>query len=179
MPEPLSTLEQASLLASAAEDEPWSLTAILLMMDAGLTRGELLKLERGHIDRSDSSAVVIHIITDDPRKSNQNRDLRASELLTQAYDAFLDIRDPQGRLFPVGFQAINGMVDRVRRAARISRTITPRTLRDTFAVTRAQGGATEEELIQELGLADDLRNRQRVRRYLALATQSPEPSSSS
>ena len=118
---------------------------------------------------------MIRIISDDPRKSNQNRDLRASDVLTQAYDAFLDIRDPQGRLFPVGFQAINGMVDRVRRAARIDRTITPRTLRDTFAVNRARAGVTEDELIQELGLADDLRNRQSVRRYLAFATPPPEP----
>ena len=67
------------------------------------------------------------------------------------------------------------MVDRVRRAARIDRTITPRTLRDTFAVNRARAGVTEDELIQELGLADDLRNRQSVRRYLAFATPPPEP----
>lgn len=173
VPEPLAAAEQSALIAAAATDEPWSLTAILLMMDAGLTRGELLKLERGNVDRFDPQAVVVHIITDDPRKSNQNRDLRASEMLAEAYGAFLAARDPEGRLFPVGFQAINGMVDRVRRAAEISRSVTPRTLRDTFAVNRALNGASEDELIQELGLADDLRNRQSIRRFLALALQSP------
>jgi len=179
VPEPLSPAEQETLLAAAAVDEPWSLTAILVMMDAGLSRGELLKLERGNVDRYDPHAVVIHIVTDDPRKSNQNRTLRASERLAQAYGAFLGARDPQGLLLPVGFQAINGMVDRVRKRARIVRSVTPRTLRDTFAVGRALGGATEDELIQELGLADDARNRESVRRFLALAPQVSEPAASS
>jgi integrase/recombinase XerD len=169
IPEPLSSDEQEALLAAAAADEPWSPTAILLMMDAGLSRGEVLKLERGNIDRYDPHAVVIHIVTDDPRKSNQNRTLRASERLAEAYGALLEARDPQGRLFPVGFQAINGMVDRVRKRAGIGRSVTPRTLRDTFAAGRAVNGATEEELIHELGLADDVRNRQSIRRFLALA----------
>lgn len=174
IPEPLTATEQQALLTAAAADEPWSLPAILLMLDSGLSRAELLKLERGNIDRFDPFAVTIQIITDDPRKSNQNRDLRATERFVASYDEFLALRDPKGRLFPVGFQAINGMVDRVRRAADIGRPVTPRTLRDTFAVNRALDGATEDELIRELGLADDLRNRQSIRRFLALALQAPE-----
>ena len=140
---------------------------------------ELLKLERGNVDRYDPRAIVIHVVTDDPRKANQNRDLRASERLAEAYGAFLAERDPQERLFPVGFQAINGMADRVRRAAGISRSVTPRTLRDTFAVNRAISGASEDELIQELGLADDARNRQSVRRFLSFAPQPAEPAARS
>ena len=64
------------------------------------------------------------------------------------------------------------MVERVRRRAGINRPVTPRTLRDTYTVRRAVEGATEDELIHELGLADDLRNRQSVRRFLAFADQS-------
>ena len=179
IPEPLTASEQQALLTAAAADEPWSLPAILLMLDSGLTRAELLRLDRSNIDRFDPFAVTIQIITDDPRKSNQNRELRASEQFVAAYDEFLELRDPKGRLFPVGFQAINGMVDRVRREAGINRPVTPRTLRDTFAVNRALNGATEDELLRELGLADDLRNRQSIRRFLAFALQAPDSTSSS
>jgi integrase/recombinase XerD len=98
--------------------------------------------------------------------------------LAAAYGTFLEVRDPLGLLFPVGFQAINGMVDRVRKRAGIGRTITPRTLRDTFAYGRALASATEDELIQELGLADDARNRESIRRFLALAPQAPESAAS-
>jgi integrase/recombinase XerD len=172
IPEPLTLAEQQQMLAAAEADEPWTLTALLLMMDAGLTRGELLKLERGNIDRSDPAAVAIRIVTDDPRKVNQNRDLIASEALVAAYDRFLELRDPESALFPYGFQAINGMVERLRKRAEIARPVTPRTLRDTFAVRRAIDGAGEEELIRELGLADDPRNRESVRRYLSFAAAS-------
>jgi integrase/recombinase XerD len=178
IPEPLTLAEQRALLDEAAGDEPWSLIAILLMMNTGLTRGELLKLERGHIDRSGPESIVIHVITDDLRKTNQNRALQAREEVRDAYDAFLRARDPQGRLFPVGFQAINGMVERVRRRAGINRPVTPRTLRETYTVRRAIAGAPENDLIRELGLADDLRNRQSVRRFLAFAVQSPDSAAS-
>jgi len=73
------------------------------------------------------------------------------------------------RLFPYGFQAVNGMVERVRRAAGITKEVTPSTLRHTFAVERAKDGADEEQLLALLGLADDPRNRASVRRYIKLA----------
>ena len=158
IPEPLTLREQKAMLAAAGSDEAWSLTAIMLMMHAGLTRSELLNLERGQVDRTDPTAVVIRIVTDDLRKQNQNRDVHAPEDLAIAYDAFLAALNPQGRLFPVGFQAINGMVDRVRRRAGIARSVTPRMLRETFAVRRALAGASAEQLMaeKELGLANDL-----------------------
>jgi integrase/recombinase XerD len=61
------------------------------------------------------------------------------------------------------------MVDRVRAAAGIEKEVTPQTLRHSFAVDRARAGATEEELLAVLGLADDPRNRSSVQRYLKLA----------
>jgi integrase/recombinase XerD len=73
-------------------------------------------------------------------------------------------------LFPVGFQAINGMVERVRTAAGITKMVTPQVLRHTFAVDRAKSGADEKQLLTLLGLADDPRNRESVRRYLKLAS---------
>jgi integrase/recombinase XerD len=61
------------------------------------------------------------------------------------------------------------MVDRVRREAGIQKDVTPQTLRHTFAVDRASAGATEEDLLALLGLANDARNRDSVQRYLKLA----------
>jgi integrase/recombinase XerD len=61
------------------------------------------------------------------------------------------------------------MVDRVRIAAGIEKEVTPQTLRHTFAVDRATAGASEDDLLALLGLADDARNRASVQRYLKLA----------
>ena len=168
-PVPLFASEQAAYLAAAAEDEPWSLPAVWLMLRLGLTRGELLALRREHIDLDDPSGPVVYVFYDDVTKRGKERKLAAGEEFRQIYTRFLAERSPVDLLFPVGPQAVNGMVERVRKAAGIQKEVTPQTLRHTFAVDRANAGATEEDLLALLGLADDARNRASVQRYLKLA----------
>jgi integrase/recombinase XerD len=168
-PVPLFPAEQEALLAAAADDEPWSLPAIWLMLRLGLTRAELLALRREHIDLEDPSGPVVYIFYDDVTKRGKERKLAAGEAFRDIYTMFLEARSPVDLLFPVGPQAVNGMVDRVRAAAGIQKEVTPQTLRHSFAVDRANAGATEEDLLAILGLADDARNRASVQRYLKLA----------
>ncbi len=168
-PVPLFAPEQEALLAAAGEDESWSLPAIWLMLRLGLTRSELLALRREHIDLADPTGPVVYVFYDDPAKRGKERKLAAGEEFRTMYEMYLEDRAPVDLLFPVGPQAVNGMVDRVRRAAGIQKEVTPQTLRHTFAVDRATAGATEEDLLALLGLADDARNRDSVARYLKLA----------
>ncbi|MGH2614573.1 MAG: tyrosine-type recombinase/integrase [Thermomicrobiales bacterium] len=168
-PVPLFPAEQDVLLAAAAEDEAWSLPAIWLMLRLGLTRAELLALRREHIDLDDPAGPVVYIFYDDVTKRGKERKLAAGEEFRAVYSALLEARAPVDLLFPVGPQAVNGMVERVRAAAGIQKEITPQTLRHSFAVDRANAGATEEDLLAVLGLADDARNRASVQRYLKLA----------
>lgn len=168
-PRPLFANEQHAMLAAAVADEPWSAAAVWLMMRLGLTRAELLALQRDHIDRTDPERPIVHIYYDDAAKQGKERKLAADEAFSALYDAFLEQRDPAGVLFPVGRQAVNGMVERVRRAAGIEKEVTPTTLRQTFAVEEARKGADEDGLLALLGLADDPRNRATVRGYIAQA----------
>ncbi len=168
-PVPLFAAEQDAFLAAAAEDEAWSLPAVWLMLRLGLTRAELLALRREHIDLADPAHPVVYIFYNDAVKRGKERKLAASGEFGQLYSDFLEDRSPIDLLFPVGPQAINGMVDRVREAASIQKEVTPQTLRHTFAVDRANAGATGEDLLSLLGLADDARNRASVDRYIKLA----------
>lgn len=161
--------EQEALLAAAAEDEPWSLTAIWLMLRLGLARSELLQLRREHIDLSNPDQPIVHVVYDDASKRVKERRLAGDAEFARIYAEFLEERTPVDLLFPVGFQAVNAMVNRVREAAGISKEVTPVVLRHTFAVERAKDGASEEHLLALLGLADDPRNRTSVRRYIKLA----------
>jgi integrase/recombinase XerD len=168
-PVPLFADEQEALLDAARADEPWSALAIWLMMRLGLTRAELLALERDHIDRTQPHAPVVHVVYDELAKQSKERRLAADADFAELYDAFLDAREIEGRLFPVGPQAVNGMVERVRKLAGITKDVTPQTLRATFAVEQARAGADQQQLLALLGLVNDPRNRQSVDRYLALA----------
>lgn len=171
-PQPLFPDEQQALLDAAARDEPWSAVAIWLMMRVGLTRSELLALERDHVDRASEATPVVNIYYETPGKQVKERRLATSEPFARLYNDFLATRDPedQGRLFPVGPPAVNGMVERVRRAAGIGKDVTPQTLRHTFAVEQARNGAGVDDLLALLGLADDSRNRASVERYIRLAS---------
>jgi integrase/recombinase XerD len=168
-PIPLFTDEQERMLDAATEDEPWSLVAIWLMMRLGLTRAELLALRRDHIEMDDPEQPVVYIFYDDVTKRGKERKLAADAEFARIYREFLDRRQPVDLLFPFGFQAINTMVERVRRDAEIKKDVSPQVLRHTFAVERAKAGADEADLLAVLGLADDPRNRESVRRYLKLA----------
>lgn len=169
-PVPLFPDEQERLLTAAAEDEPWSEAAIWLMMRFGLTRAELLALERDHIDRTTEPAPTVYIFYADAAKQGKERHLMTTPTFAEVLDRFLAERDPRGRLFPVGPQAVNGMVERVRQNAGIDKDVTPNVLRHTFAVDQARNGADQQQLLALLGLADDPRNRASVNRYLRLAT---------
>jgi integrase/recombinase XerD len=169
LPVPLFKDEQETLMEAARIDEPWSAPAIWLMMRLGLTRSELLALRRDHIDRTDPREPVVYIFYHDATKQSKERKLAANLEFSELYDAFLEERNPPDILFPVGRQAVNGMVDRVRRAAGITKDVTPNTLRHTFAVEAARSGADVQQLLTLLGLADDPRNRSSVARYIRLA----------
>lgn len=168
-PVPLFTEEQETLLAVAAEDEPWSRIAIWLMLRLGLSRSELLALRREHIDLEDAARPVIYIFYDDPTKRAKERKLEADPEFASLYAEYLAIASPVDQLFPVFPATVNVMVDRVRQAAGIQKDVTPKTLRHTYAIDRAKEGADETQLLTLLGLADDPRNRTSVRRYLKLA----------
>lgn len=168
-PVPLFPSEQETFLAAAADDEPWSLSAVWLMLRLGLTRSELLALRREHIDLADPSGPVVYVFYEDVTKRGKERKLAAGDAFRAIYEAFLAEKSPIDLLFPVGPQAVNGMVGRVQEAAGIQKEVTPQTLRHTFAVDRALAGADEVDLLAVLGLADDARNRASVQRYIKLA----------
>lgn len=180
LPVPLFENEQEAMLQAARQDEAWSAAAIWLMMRLGLTRSELLVLKRDHIDRTTPVQPIVYIFYEDITKQSKERKLAGNTEFSAIYDLFLEERNPLDILFPVGNQAVNGMVERVRRAAGITKDVTPNTLRHTFAVESARSGADTADLLQLLGLADDPRNRSSVGRYIRLAEpalNSTEPES--
>ena len=168
-PVPLFPEEQERLLAAAANDEPWSLPAIWLMLRLGLSRSELLALRRDHIDLTEPDKPVVFIFYDDVTKRGKERKMAGDAVFAAIYSDYLQVKEPADTLFPHVPPAVNGMVERVRAAAGITKDVTPQTLRHTYAVERAKDGADEKQLLVLLGLADDPRNRSSVTRYIKLA----------
>ena len=74
LPIPLYPAEQEALLVAAEDDEPWSATAIWLMMRLGLARSELLALRRDHIELTDPERPQVYIYYDEIAKRGKERE---------------------------------------------------------------------------------------------------------
>lgn len=177
-PQPLFPEEQQRLLEAAREEGPRTHLAIWLMLRLGLSRHELLALRASHIDWSDPDQPVVYVFAEGQKRRLRERKLAATRELTEIYRALVEEEGSVDRLVPILPQSVNKMVERVAQAAGIQKPVTPQTLRHTFAVEQAKRGATEDELLELLGLADDARNRLSVRRYLRLAAPPLRPLSS-
>ena len=168
-PKILTAEEQESIIGAALSDEAWSAPAIWLMLRLGLGRSEILALKRDHIDRTADAGPEVLIAYDTPGKRSKQRTLVADDMFAAMYSSFLEQKQPEDVLFPYGPQAVNGMVERVAHHAGIKRRITPQLLRQTAAVEIARRGKSVNQMLYLMGLANDARNRETVRMYIAMA----------
>jgi integrase/recombinase XerD len=168
-PRPLFPAEQQAFMSAAQADSSRAAALCWLMLNLGLSRGEVLQLRRDHLDLADPQTPLVYVFYENVRWRDKERKLQATPEFVELYDVFLREYEPEDRLFVMLPQSVNKLTERVARAAGISKHVSPQSLRDTYAVERAKAGADEVELLALLGLADDPRNRMSVRRYIKLA----------
>jgi len=168
-PRPLFADEQERMLAAAERDGRRAHAAVWLMLRLGLARAEVLQLRHDHIDLSTPDQPVVYVYYENPRHRGRERRLAGTREFAEIYQELRGDDETSGVLIDMLPQSLNKLVERVANDAKIGRPISPQSLRDTFAVDRAREGASEEDLLRLLGLADDARNRMSVRRYLNLA----------
>ena len=167
-PKPLHPDEQAAFLEAAQADGPRSSLMCWMMLRLGLGRSELLDLERMDIELKSDGSAEITIFPRSSRLKNKERKLQADREFATLLTAYEDEWGSSEKLFEILPQSVNKLVDRIAVRAGIGKKVTPQVLRDTFAVELAKDGATEDQILLVLGLADDSRNRMSVQRYLKL-----------
>lgn len=167
-PIPLFQAEREQLLNTAREDSPRNFLMVYCMLELGINRTELLNLRKQHIDTTVAEQPIIYVQYDNPRWRHKERRLQADERFAEVYAEYLPAM-AEDRLFPMLPQVVNSTLHRLVRVAGLSRAVTPQSLRDTFGTEQARAGRTEDELLSILGLADDPRNRDSIRRYIKLA----------
>jgi integrase/recombinase XerD len=174
-PRPLFPAEQLDLMEAAAADGPRAEAIIWLLLHLGLTRAELLRLRPRDIDLSDPEHLVVYVYYEQPRYRAKERKLLAGPAFSQIYHRLREHYPHHTYLFEMLPQSVNRLIERVSAAAGIEKSVSPQSLRDTFAVNQAALGRSEAELLELLGLASDARNRASVQRYLKLAKPPLDP----
>ncbi len=174
-PKPLFAGEQERLLDAAEREGPRAHAIIWLLLNLGLTRSELLRLRHPDIDLDDPDGPVIYIFYDHPRYAGKERKLGGGQEFATLYQRLIEAHGTGERVFEMLPQSVNRLIERVAAAAEIDKTVSPQSLRDTFAVNQARNGLDEQQLLELMGLANDARNRTSVQRYIKLARPALQP----
>lgn len=166
----LTLAEQEMMLEAASGENSRTYLMVYFLVKLGFTRTELLAIQVEHVDVSDPENPIIYVFYEDKRWHKKERKLAAAPGFTPAFQRYIAEFAPNRKLFEMLPQSVNKLVERVAKAAKINKKVTPQSLRDTFAVDEARQGANSTKLLLILGLAPDPRNRMSVERYIKLAT---------
>jgi integrase/recombinase XerD len=174
-PKPLFASEQKEILDAAEQDGTRAHAILWLLLNLGLTRAELLRLRHTDVDLADPGGAVVYVFYDSPRHAGKERKLAAGEEFIGIYHRLAEDHGNTDVLFDMLPQSVNRLIERVAASAGITKTVSPQSLRDTFAVNQARLGLEEQQLLELLGLANDARNRTSVQRYIKLARPALQP----
>jgi integrase/recombinase XerD len=154
LPELLFDDEVRRLEEGAREDARCHLL-VLLLLEAGLKKEELLGLRLRDVDTSDPQrpAIEVHF----PRQDKRRRERRMAlpEEWTDAYQRYVAQYRPVERVFECTGRNLNYVLTAAVRRAGIARRVTLQLLRDVYAVRQLRSGVDPEVLREKLGLSEE------------------------
>ncbi len=161
--------DDALRLVDVAEDNAFWRALVVLMLDTGLKRDEVLALRVAdiHLDDANASGSYLVVRETDAAKRLRTRKLPVSERLRDALRAYYKaphhVQDPSvprepragdSRVFDISVRGINFIVEECGKRAGIVTSkprLTPQVLRETFAVAQMRARVQEERRCQARG----------------------------
>jgi integrase/recombinase XerD len=159
LPVVLSQSEVAQLLAAPKKLKQRAILTTLYA--AGLRVSELVNLRVADID---SQRMVIRVRQG---KGNKDRYVMLSPMLLELLRAYWKERRPKERLFPVTVRCVQLLCARMARKAKLSKRVSPHTLRHCFATHLLENG----ENIRKIQVLLGHRNVQTTARYLHVSME--------
>ena len=144
--------EQAT---ASADPDPLPALLITLLLDMGLRLGEAVRLHVDDIDLSNSLRPIVHVRYDRARHRAKRRALVGPPVLTNLVKQQLAGLDPdETRVLASSRRRLQYIVERLGEEADLRRSLTPSTLRWTYALDQFTAGMDPETLRQRLGLSE-------------------------
>ena len=161
--------DDALRLVEVTEDNAFWRALVVLMLDTGLKRDEVLALRVAdiHLDDDNASGSYLVVRETDAAKRLRTRKLPVSERLRDALRAYYKaphhVQDPSvpqqpragdRRVFDISVRGINFIVEECGKRAGIVTSkprLTPQVLRETFAVSQMRARVQEERRCQARG----------------------------
>jgi site-specific recombinase XerD len=154
LPELLFENELARLVQAAQNDARCHLL-ILLTLEGGLKKEEILALTPERVDLSDPAAPTVSVRLPDPARANRSRLVALPPSFTPVYQRYLRQYQPQEHVFDCTDRNLTYILGRAVKRAKLAKRVTLQLLRDCFAVRQLRAGLSFEALREKLGLTDE------------------------
>ncbi|MBA3825741.1 MAG: tyrosine-type recombinase/integrase [Ktedonobacterales bacterium] len=153
LPDLLHEDELARLVAAAEADARCHLL-VMLTLDGGLKKEELLALTPGQVDLNNPAAPTV-LIRLGHNRPQRDRLVQMPPAFTAAYARYERFYNPQEVIFDCTDRNLTYILARATKHAGIARRVTLQLLRDAFAVRQLRAGTSPETLREKLGLSDE------------------------
>ncbi|NOX63478.1 MAG: site-specific integrase [Chloroflexi bacterium] len=153
--------EEVDRLVRVTRDMLWSPTKpdarpyllVLLLLQAGLKKSEVMKIRLDDIDTSNPRDPILYVRYSDPRMGHKERKLALGPAFTPVYNQYLRTYQPKERLFECTARNLEYVLSDAAKRAEIPGGASFETLRWTSAVRSYRFGMTPEALREKMGLS--------------------------
>ena len=154
LPELLHEDELARLVAAAEADARCHLL-VLLTLEGGLKKEEILALTPGRVDLSDPATPTVSVRLPGGTRPQRDRLVQLPAAFTAAYARYVRLYHPQEVVFDCTDRNLTYVLARATKRAGLDKRVTLQLLRDCFAVRQLRAGIAPETLREKLGLSDE------------------------
>lgn len=147
--------EEVQRLEAAAREDVRCHVLVLLLLETGLKKEEVMGLRLRDVDLSDPEhpAIEVHF----PRQDKRRRERRMAlpKEWSDVYPRYLDRYRPVEYVFECTGRNLNYVLAAAVRRAGVQRHVTLQILRDVFAIRQLRAGVSMEALREKLGLSEE------------------------
>ena len=154
LPDLLFEDELAVLLQAAASDVRCHLL-LLLVLEGGLKKEELLALSPEWVDLSNPDAPTVAVRLPGQGRPQRDRLIALPPPFTSVYQHYVQIYHPQSAVFECTDRNLTYILARAVKRAKLTKRVTLQLLRDCFAVRQLRAGVSLADLREKLGLTDE------------------------
>ena len=147
--------DELALLMGAAASDVRCHVLLLLVLEGGLKKEELLALSPDWVDLSDPASPTVAVRLPGQGRPQRDRLIALPAHFTSVYQHYVAIYRPQAAVFECTDRNLTYILARAVKRATLTKRVTLQLLRDCFAVRQLRAGVPLPELREKLGLTDE------------------------
>lgn len=147
--------DELQRLMEAARFESRSCVLVILALEGGLKKEEILALTLDRIDISDPANPTVSVRLTGQNRTKRDRLVALPASFTPAYQRYLRQYQPQEMLFECTDRNLTYILTRTVQRAGLEKRVTLQLLRDCYAVRQLRAGTPLAMLREKLGLSDE------------------------